>query len=258
MKKILSIILFTFLLFWGFNYVNASNQSEVTEIMNNFYTKLDKSFSDIDKKIEKLEIIISKIESIKGIKWNKLSNNSKELLTLLEWNINNKIKFYKKELDNQKEELNIYDLLWDDEFNENKDEEITSLKLDSEDFRQTYYSTELIEWKKIKLWKFKINSNNNNLKVEIEFKDYDGYPEVDFKDLYIEDDFWKKIYYDSSLASLWATTQVFRNVIWTNNYTLYWFVKNYYWWEENFWVSINKINENWIWRVLSHIKYIKS
>ena len=259
MKKIFVIILFMLFLFWSFNYVNASNQSKVTEIMNNFYSKLDNSTSDIKQKISKLETLNNKINSIKKNKWNKLSDNSKDLLNIINLSVNEKINFYKKELENQKEEINIYDLLWDQNIwtEITSSEQITSLELDSEDFNQTYYSTELIEWKKIKLWSFKINSNNNNLKLEIEFKDYDGYPAVDFKDLYIEDDFWNKIYYDSTLASLWATTQVFRNVIWTNNYTLYWVVKIYYWWEENFWISINRINDNWIWRVLSHIKYKK-
>lgn len=115
MRKILSMVLFVFLLFWGFNYVNASNQSKVTKIMNNFYSKLDKSISNIEKKINKLEVVSNKIESIKKVKWNKLSNNSKELINLIESNINSKIIFYKKELENQKEEIDISDLLWDDE-----------------------------------------------------------------------------------------------------------------------------------------------
>jgi hypothetical protein len=75
--------------------------------MNNFYSKLDKSILDIEKKINKLEVVVNKIESIKRVKWNKLSNNSKDLLNLIERNINNKIKVYKR----QTEEINISDLL---------------------------------------------------------------------------------------------------------------------------------------------------
>jgi hypothetical protein len=52
--------------------------------MNNFYSKLDKSILDIEKKINKLEVVVNKIESIKRVKWNKLSNNSKKLLNLIE------------------------------------------------------------------------------------------------------------------------------------------------------------------------------
>lgn len=96
MKKIISLLLFVFLIFWSFNYVNASNQSKIKNIMNNFYSKLDKSILDIEKKINKLEIVVNKIDSIKKVKWNKLSDNSKDLLNLIELNINNKIKFYKK------------------------------------------------------------------------------------------------------------------------------------------------------------------
>ena len=103
MKKILSMLLFIFLLFWSFNQINASNESRVTNIMNNFYSKLDNSISNTEKKINKLEIIVNKIESIKKLKWDKISYNSKDLLILLESSLNNKIILYKKELENQKE-----------------------------------------------------------------------------------------------------------------------------------------------------------
>ncbi len=87
--------------------------------------------------------------------------------------------------------------------------------------------------------------------------DFQGYPEVDLQNLYLEDEKWNKIYYDSTIASLWSTKQTFKNVIWWNEYTLYWVVKSYYWWDEKFWLSLNTINGRWIWRVLSHMEYQK-
>jgi hypothetical protein len=79
--------------------------------MNNFYSKLDKSVSDINMRIIKLGKINDKVESIKKAKWNKLSNNSKNLLNLIEYSINDKINYYKKELENQKEEIDILNIL---------------------------------------------------------------------------------------------------------------------------------------------------
>lgn len=261
MKKLLSLLLVMFLLFSGLNYVNASNQSKINDTLNEFYLQLDQSVSNIKIRISKLEMINSKIKYIKKNKWNNITDNSKELLILMETNINIKINFYKKELDNQKEEIDISDLLNDLLTNENntplvENNNITSLNLDSEDFKKTYYSSNLLFWTKIKLWSFKINSDNN-YKVEIEFKDYDWYPAVDFKNLYLEDASLNKIFYDSNIASLWAAKQTFHNVVWWKNYILYWIVKEYYGWEENFWISVNKIDNNSIGRVLSHIKYKK-
>lgn len=263
MKKLLTIILFFVLFIWNFNLTSASsNEDKVNNIMNTFYLNLDKTNNDIEIKIKKLEKLYSKIDLLINTKRNKLSKQSQELVIIMQININNKINNYKKELENQKEEINIIDLLNDNiDTNtnsiNNNNEDITSLDLDSEDFNKTYYWSNLKEWEKIKLWNFKINNKNDSLTVEIEFMEYDWYPKVDFKDLYFEDEDWNKIYYDSKLASLWATKQSFNNVIWWKNYTLYWVVKIYYWWEDSFWISLNKINGYSIGRVLSRIDYKK-
>ncbi len=113
MKKLLILMLFIFLTFGFFNHTNAWNQTIITDKMNSFYNKLDSNISDINIKIEKLEIINNKIILIKKKKWDKLSVNSKILINLLEGNINNKILFYKRELENQKEEIDISEILWD-------------------------------------------------------------------------------------------------------------------------------------------------
>jgi len=110
MKKILCFILL-FFTFFSFNYVNASNQETVDNIMNSFYVKLDNSSLDINKKISILEKISNKIISIKSTNYDNLTKNSQELLNLLELNIYNKIQLYNKKLNLNKQELNIQDLL---------------------------------------------------------------------------------------------------------------------------------------------------
>lgn len=94
-----------------FNNTYAS--SSIEDAMNNLYSKLDHSYFKINKRIEKLEKIEYKIKLIKKTKWNKLSNKSKTLINSIESSISKKIEFYKIEIENQKEELDISDILWD-------------------------------------------------------------------------------------------------------------------------------------------------
>jgi len=112
-KKLLSVLLIIILMYWSFNYSNASNNNlshKINSVMEKFYLKLDNVFSDTNKKILKLETINKKIEEIKNTKWNKISVKSRELLIIVEFNIKNKIEFYKNTL--KKENINLSDLLW--------------------------------------------------------------------------------------------------------------------------------------------------
>jgi hypothetical protein len=111
MKKLLSIMLSIFILLWSYSYTNASYSIDYA--MNNFYSKLDRSYSESEMKITKLEKINDKISSIKSKKWNKLSDKSKILINSIQSSINNKISKYKTELANQKEEISISDILSD-------------------------------------------------------------------------------------------------------------------------------------------------
>lgn len=338
MKNILLYIILGSLLF--INYADAwTYNASVDRALNKFYSKIESKTSDTQERIQRVEALINKIETIEATRSNEISKNSKMTLSLLKEQLENRIIFYKKNL--EKEEIDINNLLWLDggditelirtnntfKWNNTWDKEyfiwvyygeqaqnynfstattknyinfdeqdnwikeniktwiklicvypsnndfqhkcidyqgwetakkLSALDLDFEEFNKTYDSSELSRGAKIKFWKFKINSDSSNIKIELEFKDYmNGYPEVDLQNLYFEDNYWNKIYYDSNIASLWATRQAFNNVIWWREYVVYWIVKEYYWGEDDFWVSINTLNDNWVWTVLSQIKYKK-
>ena len=97
MKKLLFLFVafLWFFVFWAFTFTNASNQSRIDVVMTKFYSKLDKNYSDITKRIDKLEKVNSKIEKLKKTKWKKLTKEILEILDLLEESIDKKILFYR-------------------------------------------------------------------------------------------------------------------------------------------------------------------
>jgi len=261
MKKILFIVLFVFLLFWGFNYVSASNHSKVTNIMNTFYLKLDKSISDIEKKINKLEVVNNKIKSIKRVKWNKLSNNSKELINLIESNINNKIRFYKKELENQKEEIDISDLLWDDYLRDdmlhnqdNKEDNNDLLKITGSSYDKTYW--DLKTWDTIEMWSFNFQWNSGNYKVALWFtsgaQKIIWKSRVKFSKVYLKSEYWDIIISPTP----YALVKTFKGLNTNRNYTLHWVVEEMIEWNELFNITFFEVEwekyiivNNKVWKI---------
>lgn len=102
MKKIL-IALFILILSFSISY--WSDQIKVIELMNNFFSKLDSNNFNIESKIDHLEWIKTRIKSIKNEKWKKLSLGSKKICLYIESSLNEKIAFYKSELENDVSEV---------------------------------------------------------------------------------------------------------------------------------------------------------
>lgn len=109
MKKVFALLVATIIITCSIFQTHALNKSQVDKVLDNFYIKLERNTTDVDKRIKKLETIINRIESVEISKWNRLSSKSKTLLSLLKSNISNKITQYKE---SQKEEININEILW--------------------------------------------------------------------------------------------------------------------------------------------------
>ncbi len=98
MKKIiLKILIIFFIFFWSFNTYAFSYQ-KIDNYLNNFYSKLDKTNFNLEKKIEKLKIIKTKIQILKANKYNSLNPKTKEILTYIENKLSKKIDVYKNML----------------------------------------------------------------------------------------------------------------------------------------------------------------
>ena len=80
MKKILSMVLFVFLLFWVFNYVNASENSlsssmkkKVNIVVDKFIQKVENKYTSIEKQISVYEKLNDKIIKLQlSSNWDKL------------------------------------------------------------------------------------------------------------------------------------------------------------------------------------------
>ena len=96
MRKVLTIILFTLLLFWFYNIVIAGFNDRIKSKMNYFYYKLEKTTPNIEDRIDKLETVIQKIDNLKDRKVETLSKKIIVALNLIESSINKKIIYYRK------------------------------------------------------------------------------------------------------------------------------------------------------------------
>ncbi|MCD5380620.1 hypothetical protein LR004_01725, partial [Candidatus Gracilibacteria bacterium] len=225
MKKTLIALLIITLSFLN---VQAIDKTKLIKSMNGFYSKMDRKISLVEDRIIRLEKINNKIRIIKQTKWNRLNTESKELLTLIGANLESKIRFYEKELENRKENLSLDDILSEDEFTSRKEIDSLDLSQDS-DNEKTYLTSTLKEGKKLDFGTFKITREEKNIKMVVEFKEYNsGYPAADLKNLYLEDTKGNKIYYNSKIASLGSTDQEFNGIIGGESYTLYGVVKKFY------------------------------
>ena len=229
LRKVGIIILFFVIFVFSLNTVQSYNENDVSNIMNNFYSKLDNSISDTEVKIKKLEKISNKINIIKKTKWDKITFKSKKLLTLMDVNIVNKINFYIKKLESEKEEINIIDLLGDNnlddsDVNLNNNEWVI---INAGFFNKTYLNAK--EWDIFKIWEFDVNGESDeNIRLKFVF-DYGSYwyPGIRFKTLYIVDNIGKKIYYDSNYGSMGAQTQYFDNIKAWKSYVMYWVLEDF-------------------------------
>ncbi len=119
MKKLLFVVFYIFLLFSIVN-VNAFNKSKVLTVMDNFYSKLDTSLEIVEDRINKLDKINNKIKEIKETKWDKLSDNNKNVLNLVELSIEKRIIYYNSLLEDKSTDF-LFNIL---EENSNEKEKI--------------------------------------------------------------------------------------------------------------------------------------
>lgn len=186
--------------FLSINIQSYWYDSNIDKTMNKFYTKLDRSIPDINKKIEKLESIQKKINVIKRNRWNKLDNKSKTLIINLDNSLSNKIYFYKKELENQKESIDLSDLLGDID---------TDIDYDNDDNSNDNFETNItftgIKWNRIQ----------TNLPHRTRLDSYHITPEYTNDGLY--NNFIDKYLRTSNKRSLWEWVYVLTNQSEINN-----------------------------------------
>jgi len=90
-KRIISMFI---ILLFSLNNVSAYDYPNVTNLLKNFYVKLDESNIQTQEKISKLEKIKEKIIYIQSLEFYKSSNYNKGILKLIEASISNKIVYY--------------------------------------------------------------------------------------------------------------------------------------------------------------------
>ena len=126
---------------------------------------------------------------------------------------------YLKQIEEQKESISIEDILWEDAFWNINWEEIM---VNWNSFSKAYYNVSRGD--KLDFWKLSVygdDSEEVTIKIYVWPVDFDSHYLLWFDNMYLESyQTWNRIYPDKSFASLWATSQVFNEVIAWNDYKL--------------------------------------
>lgn len=224
MKKIIVAIWIIFILFSNSLYASW-NKQEVDAVMNKFYSKLDSNLPDIDDRIYKLTGILNKIETIKVNKKNRLSQKSKELLQLMTNSLLNKKEDYKNM---QKEDLDISDILWEDDFNNIGKPTIVTDSIwmvSGGSYEKTYW--DLKKSDNIKMWSFTIKWWSDDNKVALSFASGPA-SRVHFSKVYLKWEDWKIIIAPSPNA----VVKTFEWIDSNKNYILYGEIEKVISWNE--------------------------
>lgn len=162
MKKIL-IFLLAVVSFFFFSFQNAIASFSYTKVNNslqNFYNVLD-NYPRVETRIERLNNIISRIDRLRHLHKTNLSNDSKQLLNIIEQSVTEKLHYYKS-LNNQKK-LSLEDIL-----GETSDSDVNLWVIWSTSYYQTFSNT---SFQAFTLWKFTIvesKSKYNTVTLDIE------------------------------------------------------------------------------------------
>ena len=106
-----NIIIWIIIFISTFSFVDAYTYNQVDKILWKYYQKIDKKYSNIDKKINRLKKINQKVLTILVTKRDRLSNKNIELLELVLQSVKNKIYFYEKQL----KEISLNEILKEEE-----------------------------------------------------------------------------------------------------------------------------------------------